>query len=191
MCQLVPLVQEYRSVPTSASDRHTSWTEPGAQPRRDSSTTPTLYDVLGVHYTASPANITRAYREAMKRSHPDHQATNRRTAAEEHAKQLNAAYATLSKPVRRRAYDRTIQHEIVQDQLMSRYVGGFDPTLSRPGAGERDLWATPSAADRREQARSDRHALISLLVVFGGITGAVLGGLLLWSVLSALFTAII
>lgn len=178
-------------MPASARDRHTSWSDHGAPPRRDSSSTPTLYDVLGVHYAASPADITRAYREAMKRSHPDHQATDRRIAAEEHAKQLNAAFATLSKPDRRRAYDGTIQHEVVQDQIMSRYVGGFDPSLSRPEAGNRDPWPAPSDADRREQALSDRHALISLLIVFGGITGAVLVGLLLWSVLAAIFTAIV
>ena len=148
--------------------------------------TPTHYDVLGVPYSASGADIARAYREAMRRSHPDHQSRASRPDAEERAKQINAAYAILSKPARRLAYDRTIRHQVVQDQIMSRYVGGFDSAMADARSDQRDLWHAPTAAERREQALSDRHALISLLIVFGGITGAVLTGLLLWSILSAL-----
>lgn len=170
----------------SASDRR------AARPNSNvaATTPPTLYDLLGVSYTASPAEITRAYRSAMRRSHPDHQSTDRRIAAEEHAKELNAAYATLSKPGSRLAYDQTIQQSVVQDQIMSRYVGGFDTSMASDRAQSGGLQHSASAAERREQALSDRHALMSLLIVFGGITGLVLAGLLLWSIVSTVARAL-
>lgn len=174
----------------SARERRQSWSDPAAPRGSDLTATPTLYDLLGVSYSASLADITRAYREAMKRSHPDHQSTDRRIAADEYAKQLNAAYATLSKPTSRLAYDRTIQQSIVQDQIMSRYVGGFNTAGTGSQPNGREDRHVPTAAERREQVLSDRHALISLLIVFGGITGAVVATLLLWSIISALASAV-
>ncbi len=127
----------------------------------------------------------------MKRVHPDHQSSARRAAAEEQAKQINEAYAVLSKPLARQAYDRTIQQQVIQDQIMSRYVGGFGPGMGGNAVPfERDLRREPTAAERRDKRLSDRNALISLLVVFGGITGAVLALLLLWSILGAITGAI-
>lgn len=147
----------------------------------------TYYQVLGVPYTATRAEITRAYRAAMKRIHPDRQRTERRAAAEEAAKQLNRAYATLSKPLQRQAYDRTIRAQLVQDQLMNRYVGGFyvpEANGTDPLAGQmRRQW---TAAERRERTRADRSALVSIVVVFGGITLAVVVLLLLWAATRAL-----
>lgn len=145
------------------------------------------YQLLGISYTASSTEITRAYRTAMKRVHPDRQRSDQRGAAEEHAKKLNHAYATLSKPLKRQAYDRTIRTEVLQDHLMNSYVGGF----ATPRAGERDplnqsLRHKPTAAERRDQARADRSALISVVVVFGGLTLAIIVLLLLWSAVQAL-----
>ncbi|HEV2106983.1 MAG TPA: J domain-containing protein, partial [Thermomicrobiales bacterium] len=150
------------------------------------------YHLLGVPYTASRAEIIRAYRDAMKRVHPDHQSSARRAAAEEHAKQLNEAYAVLSKPLARQAYDRTIQQHVVQDQIMSRYAGGFGGGMGGDAAHfGRGLHREPTAAERRDKRLSDRNALISLLIVFGGMTGAVLVLLLLWAILGAISGAII
>jgi DnaJ-class molecular chaperone len=144
-----------------------------------------------VPYSASGAEITRAYRAAMKRFHPDRQAPAQRAAAEERSKLLNRAYATLSKPTRRQVYDRSIRAQVVQDQIMGRYVGGF----AVPGAQESDpaarhLRRDPTAAERREQARSDRGAMVSILVLFGGVTLAVVAVLLLWAALDALVGAL-
>ena len=79
----------------------------------------------GFHPSATGDEITRAYRNAMKRVHPDAQQPDRRVAAEERAKQLNHAYTTLSRPDRRRQYDTELRASMVQEQIMGRYVGGF------------------------------------------------------------------
>lgn len=147
----------------------------------------THYRLLGVPYTASPAEITRAYREAMKRVHPDRQSGARRIAAEEQAKRLNEAYATLSKPLARRAYDRRIQQEIVQDEIINRYVGGFGTGMQGTrGSTGHDIWRDPTYAERGGRRLPDRDALASLLVVFGGVTLAVIVLLVLWSALGVL-----
>lgn len=174
----------------STSDQYTSWSGSNGPRQVDPAAAPTHYDLLGVPYSASQADITRVYRRAMQRAHPDHQSSARRTAAEEHAKQLNAAYAVLSKPARRLEYDRTIRQEVVQDQIMSHYVGGSDTAMGGHHQSAGNSWPTYSPADRREQVLSDRQALISLLIVFGGITGAVLAGLVLWSVIAAVASAL-
>ena len=143
-----------------------------------------FYQVLGVPYTASALDITRAYRAAMKRVHPDRHRADRRTAAEEHAKRLNLAYATLAKPAKRLAYDRSIRVTMVQDQIMSRYVGGFGDT---PAGSSDSMSQTPrrkpTAAQRRERARSDRNAMVSIVVAFGGITVALIALLLAWALI--------
>ncbi len=76
----------------------------GTPPGRDAAPPPeeTHYQLLGIQYGAKPAEITRAYREAMKRNHPDRVHAERRAASEELAKRLNHAYAVLSKPASRK-----------------------------------------------------------------------------------------
>ncbi len=65
------------------------------------------YALLGLHPSASPLEIRRAYRELSKRYHPD---TTDLPAATATAKfqELNEAYATLSNPERRTVYDLKI-----------------------------------------------------------------------------------
>ena len=148
------------------------------------------YELLGVPYTATSGEISRAYRRAMKRIHPDRQRPERRAGAEEEAKRLNRAYATLSKPLRRQAYDRTIRAQVVQDQLMGRYVGGFYvPPANGHDPLARHLRREQTAAERREQVQADRNALVSIVVVFGGVTAAVIAVLLLWAAVRALVGA--
>lgn len=128
------------------------------------------YRLLGVPYTATFHEITRAYREAMKRTHPDRQRPERRAAAEERAKQLNLAFTTLSKADSRRRYDATIKTAAVQDQIMNRYVGGFAvPGEQVDPLGER-LRRRPSAAEKADRLRTDRSAMLSIFFVFAAIT---------------------
>lgn len=65
------------------------------------------YAILGLHPSASPIEIRRAYRELSKRYHPD---TTDLPAEKATSKfqQLNEAYATLSSPERRVLYDQKI-----------------------------------------------------------------------------------
>ena len=67
----------------------------------------THYAILGLHPSASPIAIRRAYRELSKRYHPD---TTRlpQQQAKTKFQDLNEAYATLSNPERRSLYDLQI-----------------------------------------------------------------------------------
>ncbi|WP_199297506.1 J domain-containing protein [Microcoleus vaginatus] len=67
----------------------------------------THYNLLGLHPSASAIEIRRSYRELSKLYHPD---TTDLSPAVATAKfqQLNNAYATLSNPERRLAYDLKI-----------------------------------------------------------------------------------
>jgi curved DNA-binding protein CbpA len=149
---------------------------------------PNYYELLGVTFAASTEEIRRAYRTAMKEIHPDRQRAAGRARAEEQAKLLNRAYATLSKPESRRRYDQTIRAQVVQDQIMSRYVGGFvEQWQERDGES---LRRTPTAADRREQAQANRSAMVSLLTAFVVLTVVVLGLVLLFALGEALVSAV-
>ena len=63
-----------------------------------------LYDVLGVPSTASPEEITKAYRKLAMQYHPDR---NSDSSAEERFKEIQNAYEILKDPKQRDAYDRT------------------------------------------------------------------------------------
>src|SRR5215203_6386995 len=121
------------------------------------------YSLLGVPFTATHAEITRAYRRAMKRVHPDRQLPERRLASEELARRLNAAYTILSDPLKRQAYDRTIRQQVIQDQIMNRYVGGFQ-TFDEPRDPATTHWRRePTESERRERVAADRQAMITLV----------------------------
>lgn len=60
-----------------------------------------LYDMLGVAKDATPDQIKKGYRLAIRQAHPD------RGGDPDKAAQLNEAYATLGDPERRAKYDAT------------------------------------------------------------------------------------
>ena len=143
------------------------------------------YDLLGVPLTATTAQITTAYRTAMKRAHPDRVKPEYRAAAEELSKDLNRAFRTLANPAERLQYDRSIRAQESQDQIMRRYVGGF----SGPATGGHDPYASnlrrqASPAERRDHRRSERSAVVTLLSVFLVVTLGAIGLLLIGGLLS-------
>ena len=128
------------------------------------------YRLLNVGQSATSAEITRAYRVAIKRAHPDRALPERRLAAEEITKDLNRAYSTLCDPLKRRAYDRTIRQSDIQDQVMNRYVSGLG-SASPTGARTADPFAshlkrTMTPSEQRDRGRSDRSAMYSLFSAF-------------------------
>ena len=66
---------------------------------------PDHYEVLGVEPGARHTDIRAAYRELMRRHHPDLSPGD--PAAEEMARRLTAAWSVLGRPTSRAAYDRT------------------------------------------------------------------------------------
>ncbi|MEL7036842.1 MAG: J domain-containing protein [Cyanobacteria bacterium J06592_8] len=107
----------------------------------------TYYGLLGLHPSASGVEIRRAYRELSKRYHPD-TTTLSKAVATEKFQQLNEAYATLSSPERREAYDLEIRYSrynvIQPHSLKSTGTSGskgsssayLDPTDRPLSAGE-------------------------------------------------------
>lgn len=61
------------------------------------------YDVLGVSETATPEEITKAYRRLARRLHPDANPGDK--GAEERFKQVSAAYGVIGDSARRAEYD--------------------------------------------------------------------------------------
>jgi len=148
------------------------------------------YTLLGVPFTATHGEITRAYRRAMKRAHPDRQLPERRADSEALARRLNAAYTILSDPLKRQTYDRTIRQQVIQDQIMRRYVGGFQTFDESPGPARPHRQREPTAAERRERLEADRQASMTLVLVAVGVTALILGSLLIGSLLGSLIEAV-
>jgi hypothetical protein len=84
------------------------------------------YAVLGVSPDASPEEIRRAYRDLAKRFHPD---ANPDPAAAERMREINEAYAVLSDPAKRAAYDRA---RAAASSAASAPSGGSGPAPPRP-----------------------------------------------------------
>lgn len=159
-----------RNVSSQQSRRYTdeSFSSEHRASEGDPFATDNYYNLLNVPHDATRAQITKAYRQAMLRAHPDRVLPERRAAAEDIAKLLNIAYSTLSDPRKREIYDRSIRVEALQGEIMNRYVGGFGgyglggskmPTAEAP---RRRM----SEAERRDRARSDRSAMISVFSAF-------------------------
>jgi molecular chaperone DnaJ len=91
------------------------------------------YEILGVSRTATPEEIKAAFRKLARQYHPD---VSQEANAEERFKEINEAYAVLSEPDKRAAYDR-FGHAGVQNtggvpdftvdfgDLFEEFFGGF------------------------------------------------------------------
>lgn len=83
---------------------------------------PDYYEVLGVERTATEAELKSAYRKLALKYHPDRNQGSKD--AEERFKQAAEAYAVLSDPQKRSAYDR-----FGHAGLGAQGPGGFDPSV--------------------------------------------------------------
>ena len=150
------------------------------------------YKLLNVPYDATKVQITKAYRQSMMRAHPDRAHPSRRAAAEELARLLNLAYATLSDPAKRKVYDESIRAQTLQSEIMGRYVSG----LGGHGFGGAHASAadaprrTMTERERRERELSNRSALITIFSAFGLIALAAIALLLLFTLVSLTFSSV-
>ncbi|MFD1524726.1 DnaJ domain-containing protein, partial [Halolamina salina] len=75
-----------------------------------------LYDVLGVPDDAAAEELKRAYRERVRKYHPD---VNEHPEGEAQFKLVKTAHDVLSDPAERKTYDRLGHHEYVEKHLDS------------------------------------------------------------------------
>jgi curved DNA-binding protein CbpA len=120
----------------------------------------TYYDLLGVHPNASAIEIRRAYRELSKKYHPD---TTILTTAIATVKfqALNEAYAAISHPERRLAYDL----EIGYSRVVVVQPSTFHSLSNRP-----DNYRSSAYLDPTDRPLSDGEiaALLMLGITFLG-----------------------
>ena len=156
-------------------------------------TMPDYYQVLGVRPDATVAEIGRAYREQMKAHHPDRHAARHRPAAEAAAREINAAFATLSRPDRRRRYDQRRRQATGGIDLMSRYVNsGFAPDdITRmKAAADQPFRRPPQPWEIREQRRAHRASYLTIAIAFATLLLAFVALVLLYALLNAIVAAL-
>jgi curved DNA-binding protein CbpA len=124
----------------------------------------TYYALLGVHPSASPIEIRRAYRELSKKYHPDTTVLNTATATTKF-QALNEAYATISHPDRRSAYDLQIGYSRL---YVVQIPHNFQPLKSRPDRYRSSAYLDPTD---RPLSGGEIFALFMLAVTFIGCFG--------------------
>lgn len=121
----------------------------------------TYYDLLGVYPNASAIEIRRAYRELSKKYHPD-TTTLAKAKATVKFQALNEAYATVSHPERRLAYDLEIGYSrffVVQSPPQ------FQPLTPRPDKYRPSAYLDPTD---RPLSSGEIFALFMLIATFLG-----------------------
>jgi hypothetical protein len=120
------------------------------------------YALLGLHPSASPLEIRRAYRELSKRYHPDTTDLPAATATVKF-QQLNEAYANLSNPERRVAYDQQIGYSRIN-------VIQAPPGLNRPTEQPQRTYSSSAYLDPTDRPLSagEIFALFILGLTFVG-----------------------
>src|SRR5947207_1816255 len=84
------------------------------------------YAILGVSRAETPAGIRAAYRDAVRRTHPDYAGPQSRDEFE----QVVEAFSVLSDASRRRHYDRDLElseSDLSRSQIVRRFSTGLEP----------------------------------------------------------------
>lgn len=136
------------------------------------------YAVLDLPADASRADVIRAYRQLMRRAHPDNFSDpEARQRAEERAKDLNAAYAVLSRPDVRREYDMVHRRRVMSETIAERYRS-YDRPRSRPTTDPLERHRAQRVQRKHETREVQRSAfnsaILQLVIAFGGIAVALI-----------------
>ncbi|KAJ7944164.1 Chaperone protein DnaJ 11 [Quillaja saponaria] len=83
-----------------------------------------LYDILGIHSSASNQEIKAAYRRLARLCHPDVAAIDRKDSSADDFMKIHSSYSTLSDPEKRTDYDRrNLRRHRPLTNTPSRYSG--------------------------------------------------------------------
>jgi DnaJ-like protein len=120
----------------------------------DNGPAPDYYAILQVHPSADQEVIEAAYRQLMKKHHPDVAGTDARLAAQyhQHAKVINQAHSVLSDPVQRQRYDTLRSFGRGRPAAPPPRRSGFDDSPDASPASN----APPTAADPAEWVEADQ-----------------------------------
>lgn len=147
-------------------------------PNRRFDPTIDYYAVLQVKPSASREEITRSYRRLMQRTHPDRfSEPDEQRSAEERAKDLNAAYAVLSRPELRKDYDRAARDGLAARTMRSRYATPRSMNRERRPTYTQQRSTTRQRSSRRAtpvQRSSYGKAIRQLLGTFLAVTLALM-----------------
>jgi curved DNA-binding protein len=93
------------------------------------------YQILGVNRDASPEEMKKAYRKLAQKYHPDKAKGDKRQ-AEEQFKKVSEAYAVLSNPEKRKAYDefgsQAFQAKYSQEDIFKVSISAKSSTPASP-----------------------------------------------------------
>jgi curved DNA-binding protein CbpA len=137
------------------------------------------YALLGVHPSASAIEIRQAYRELSKKYHPDTTILPTATATLKF-QALNEAYAAISNPERRLAYDLKIG---VSRVVVTQSAAHFHPLTPRVDKYRSSAYLDPTD---RPLSGGEIFALFMLIATFLGCLGLAIAigfarGELVWS----------
>jgi len=132
-----------------------------------------FYTILGVPHDVTGDGVKKAYRQLARKLHPDHNPGD--AAAEKRFKEISAAYATLSRPEARKAYDAARQApaplpytaDPVFDDVFSSLFGGRAP---RYGNLEDLLSGPPRRVGPRPGADVQAHVTLPFRDAVEGAT---------------------
>lgn len=114
----------------------------------------TLYELLGVDPGASAAEIQRAWREQVKRFHPDAHPGAPEAVREQLNRQvaeINAAYEVLRDPETRAAYDRSLEE----------FEADVDTASARRPPGPDNCWVCGASPAANVRFRQESGRLVS------------------------------
>lgn len=116
-----------------------------------------FYKTLEVPREASQDDIRKAFRKLARKYHPD--ANPGDATAEEHFKEVNQAYETLSDPAKRKQYDEMLR------------LGAFGPGGFRPGQGAGGQGFDPRMFQQWQQRGGQQFDMGDLGDILSGIFG--------------------
>jgi curved DNA-binding protein len=124
------------------------------------------YEVLGVPRSASPKDISAAFRKLARKHHPDLNSGDKQ--AEARFKELSEAHEVLSDTKKRKLYDE------FGDNWASAQAAGIDPEAARRG-GRAARPTTGPGVEYRTVTRDDMEDLFGEGGGFGDIFGSIFG----------------